>query len=140
MKVMESVGKTAGKESTTGPRLVDIATMKKEAEGKIMGPVRKWVAMPLYTAKRIVLDWRAGVRSDKFMNRLADAMISEKSVPQIREMLQLKPGSQKLLQSFSVFLASLAGTQVRSIRGRAKRQDFQPPTLKKQRRLRAPSR
>jgi len=108
MKLLERTGLTAGKESTTGPRQVSLSQLGEEATG-IGGKITRAAAYPLYTWKRIIADFRLKIKTEKYLSMLADAMIDQKNTTRFRAMLQLKPGSQELINQVSVFLTSLGG-------------------------------
>ena len=108
MRVLQAAGKTAGKESTTAPRLVSIGQLEEEGTG-LGGKITRAIAYPLFTWKRIVADFRLNMKKEKYMNLLADAMIDPANSIKFRKMLQLKPGSQQQIKQLSTFLTSLGG-------------------------------
>jgi hypothetical protein len=125
---MDAVGKTAGKESTTATRAVSLATMTAEAEGRILGKVKKLV-MPLYTVKRMVLDFRTAMKTARYFDLLADAMVSPKSVPQIKKMLKLKAGTPEFLNAMGVFMGGILGRSYRQSKEPGKIRDRLPPVV-----------
>ncbi|HUU53031.1 MAG TPA: hypothetical protein VMW44_00145, partial [Candidatus Bathyarchaeia archaeon] len=136
MEVLERTGLTAGKESTTVPRLVSAAQLSEEAAG-LSGKVMRAVAYPLYTGKRIIVDFRLKLKSEKYMDMLADAMIAPETSKQLQTMLQLKPGSQKLIQQLSAFLTLVGGGHLHQEWQKKTTRDIRPKTrLVKPRRIR----
>lgn len=131
MKVLERTGLTAGKESTTAPRLVSLTEMQEEALG-LRGKILRATAYPLFTWKRILVDFRAKLKTEKYQNQLIDAMTSKLAARQLQNMLQLKPKSQTLIKRLGVFLTNVSEGHFRREWERSKRQDVLPPTLLKQ--------
>lgn len=129
MKLMESVGKTAGKESTTIPRGVSYATMNEEAQGRIVGKLKKLVSMPLYTPKRMILDFRTAVTTARYFDLLADAMISPKSTPQIKRMLKMNPRAPEFMRAMGVFMAGILGKTHQQSKERGRLTDRLPAVV-----------
>lgn len=126
MKVLERAGLTAGRESTTATRQVSLSQLSEEAAG-LGGKLSRSIAYPLYTGKRIIVDWRLRLKSERYQDMLADAMLDPGNSKRFRAMLQLKPGSEKLIKQLATFLTSLsAGTYRES---RKEHKGVPPPTL-----------
>ncbi len=128
MKIFERTALTAGKESTTATRQVALAQLEQEARGVLSKGIRA-ATRPLYTYQRIFGDFAIQLRSDRYKEALADLLLSGKAATQLKNMLQLKPGSQILLKRLSVFLTTLGGAAVRQRRVRSKYEDISPTTL-----------
>ena len=125
MDVFEATGKTAGKESTTATRQVSLVTMEQEALGAVGRGLVK-LSKPLYTGKRFLADLWARMKTEAYQNKLADAMISGNATKELKNMLQLQPGSQTLIKRLSVFLTSVASGRYL----RKKETNVEPATLR----------
>ena len=104
MTVLEKAGLTAGRESTTAPRLVSMAEMEREAKG-LIGRLGETIAMPLRTPKRVMAQIGVRLKTERYQKKLAEAMVSEKSAAQLKQMIGLNPKSQR----FVIALASFFG-------------------------------
>jgi len=123
MEVLERTASTAGRESTTAPRLVSLSQMAEEAGG-VKGKVQRVIGHPLFTWKRAVIEFRTKLRTEKYQEMLVDVMSREKTSKQIQRMLQLKPGSQELIKTLSTFLTLETTGEVRRERGRLRRPEI----------------
>ncbi len=125
MEVLERTAITTGQESTSIPRAFSASQMSEEAGG-FLGKAQRVVSHPLYSWKRGISDWRARLRSEKYQEKLLDAMTDERTTGQLQRMLQLKPGSRKFLTQLGTFLAIVGGIQGREKAAESTRRDVLP--------------
>jgi len=105
-EVLDRAGLILGRESTTATRLIQL-----EEFGGTAAQTAKAIAYPLHTWKMTVYKKVMNLLGGKYNERLADAMLSPKAAKQLENMLQLKPGSQKLLQQLGTFVTLVGGRQ-----------------------------
>ena len=102
--VLDRTGLILGRESTTATRLIQL-----EKFGGMGAQIAKGVAYPLHTWKMTVYNKVMNILGGRYSENLADAMLSPKAAKQLESMLQLKPGSQKLLQQLGTFVTLVGG-------------------------------
>ncbi|MBU2060370.1 MAG: hypothetical protein KKH44_00780, partial [Bacteroidetes bacterium] len=110
-EVLDRVGLILGKESTTAIRQLELKEMSNL--GGSAEQFAKAMAYPLHTWKMSVYNRTRALFGDKYAENLANAMVSQKGADQLKNMLQLKPGSQKLIKEFSTFLTTATGIPLR---------------------------
>ncbi len=102
MEVLRRTGLTAGKESTTATRQASLAQLTSEAKG-VLGKLGETIAMPLRTPKRVAAQMGVLMKVERYQRKLAEAMISEKSAAQLKQMIRLNPRSQRFVIAASAF-------------------------------------
>jgi len=131
--VLDRAGLILGKESTTATRLVQL---EKFGGGTAEG-VAKAIAFPLHTWKMSLFNKLKTLFGSRYSENLADAMLSPKAAKQLQTMLQLKPGSQKLIQQLGAFATMVTGAHLHQEWQKKTTRDIRPKTrLVKPRRIR----
>ncbi len=123
-EVLDRAGLILGRESTTATRLIQL-----EEFGGTAAQTAKAIAYPLHTWKMTVYKKVMNLLGGKYNERLADAMLSEKAAKQLENMLQLKPGSQKLLQQLGTFVTLVGGGQYLQELQKKRSPDIPPETI-----------
>jgi len=123
-EVLDRAGLILGRESTTATRLIQL-----EEFGGTAAQTAKAIAYPLHTWKMTVYKKVMNLLGGKYNERLADAMLSEKAAKQLETMLQLKPGSQKLLQQLGTFVTLVGGRQYLQELQKKRSPDIPPETI-----------
>lgn len=133
MEVLHRTGLTSGKESATASRLVSQERMTRESRG-VIGKVQRFVGHPMVTPKRTVYEWREQLRTEKYQEKLAEALLSGKASKEIQSMLNLTPGQRTLIKQLSVFLTSVGANFYREMpeKGKVEKKANKGPQQKTQ--------
>jgi len=125
MEVLDRTGSILGKESATATRLVSLGKQQTEAEG-VLGKFIRASTRPLLTKKRIIGDYVNTIRTEKFQEKLADAMLSERAGRQLQNILKMDPKREVFTKRISLFLTQVAAGDFGGSRARGKLKDIKP--------------
>lgn len=132
MEVLDKTSLITGKESATASRLISAQKMQAEATGQI-GKFIERSTRVMVTRKRQIGDYINTIRTEKFQENLAEAMMSDRAARQLQKILKLDPKTEVFLKRVSLLLTQIAAGDFGGARRRESFEDRPPKVLLKDR-------